>query len=162
MKEPSGAVMPGDPAIAGNFEYRRLADSLARVFQEVKTLHQGGVLRHPAAAQPMSPMTDLGDTTRRKTALHLAYFFPPIGGAGAQRSLKLVRYLSEFAYESIVISGPGNPPGGRWTPADATLSLEVAPSTVVHRVPRFICANSSLAVSTNQSHITIPSGCRVL
>ena len=131
MKDPSAASAPQNTAIAPNFEYRRLASALGTVFQNIHALQEGGLAHHPAAAQPM---TGCNDTLRRKTALHLAYFFPPIGGAGAQRSLKLIRYLSEFAYDSIVVSGPGAP-GGRWTPADESLSAEVAATTVVHRVP---------------------------
>ena len=137
LEDPSVSSAPHDPAVAPRFEYRHLASSLASVFREVRTLHQGGVVRRPAAAKPMTPMpmTEWDDAARSKVALHLAYFFPPIGGAGAQRSLKFVRYLSEFAYDSIVVTGPGAPPGGRWTPADETLSDEVGSSTVVHRIP---------------------------
>ena len=65
---------------------------------------------------------------RRTKVLHLAYYFPPIGGAGAQRTLKFVRYLPMFGYESLVVAGPGDM-SGRWTPADATLTKEVAPGT---------------------------------
>ena len=59
-----------------------------------------------------------------RRALVLAYHFPPIGGAGAQRPLKIVRALPDFGYEPIVITGPG-PTADRWTPADATLGGEI-------------------------------------
>ena len=65
--------------------------------------------------------------------IHLAYYFPPIGGAGAQRTLKFIRYLPLFGYESLVIAGPGET-GGRWTPADDTLTSEVSAETEVRRV----------------------------
>src|SRR5207248_11137056 len=71
------------------------------------------------------------DVTR---ALVVAYYFPPIGGAGAQRPAKLVRYLPSQGIEPIVVTGPGRSEG-RWTPADETLNVDVAPSTVVLRVP---------------------------
>ena len=65
--------------------------------------------------------------------LLLAYFFPPIGGAGSQRSLKLARYLPESGVEVTVVSGMGSSVG-RWSPRDETLSREL-PSTVdVRRV----------------------------
>ena len=67
-------------------------------------------------------------------ALVIAYYFPPIGGAGAQRPAKLVRYLPSYGIEPVVVTGPG-PSEGRWTPADDTLSVEVTPTTVVHRIP---------------------------
>ncbi len=67
-------------------------------------------------------------------ALVVAYYFPPIGGAGAQRPAKLVRYLPSHGIEPIVVTGPGRSEG-RWTPADETLNVDVAPTTVVHRVP---------------------------
>jgi glycosyltransferase involved in cell wall biosynthesis len=59
-----------------------------------------------------------------RRALVLAYHFPPIGGAGAQRPLKIVRALPDYGYEPIVITGPG-PTSDRWTPADATLGGEI-------------------------------------
>jgi hypothetical protein len=68
-----------------------------------------------------------------RRALVLAYYFPPIGGAGAQRPAKLVRYLPTFGVEPVVVTGSGAAIG-RWTPADETLNAEVAPSTEVHRV----------------------------
>ena len=51
----------------------------------------------PAGAEPR----------RMRRALVLAYHFPPIGGAGAQRPLKFVRALPDYGYEPIVITGPG-------------------------------------------------------
>ena len=39
-----------------------------------------------------------------KRLLVLAYFFPPIGGGGCQRTLKLVRYLEPFGWTSTVVT----------------------------------------------------------
>lgn len=36
--------------------------------------------------------------------LMLAYYFPPRGGSGVQRSLKFAKYLPEFGYEPVVIT----------------------------------------------------------
>ena len=66
--------------------------------------------------------------------LLLAYYFPPIGGAGAQRNTKLARYLPELDWELTVVTGPGRP-AYRWTPVDDTMLDEVPTGTSVCRVP---------------------------
>jgi hypothetical protein len=68
-----------------------------------------------------------------KTVALIAYHFPPLGGAGVQRSLKFARYLPEFGYRPLVITGPGAA-GGRWTPADESLLAELPEARIV-RVP---------------------------
>jgi len=65
--------------------------------------------------------------------LFVSYYFPPIGGAGVQRSLKFVRYLPEFGYAPTVVAGPETT-YDRWSPRDGTLSEEVPPGTVISRV----------------------------
>ena len=45
----------------------------------------------------------------------------------------MVRYLSEFGYEPIVVTAPG-PREERWTPTDDTLRSRIPPSVVVRRV----------------------------
>ena len=69
-----------------------------------------------------------------KRVLFLAYFFPPIGGAGAQRNTKVARYLPELGYELAVVTGPG---GSRyeWTPPDESLMNEIASDVEVARLP---------------------------
>jgi len=57
-------------------------------------------------------------------ALLLAYHFPPLGGGGTQRSLKLAQYLPEFGCAVTVVTGPARF-GGRWTPLDETLLGEL-------------------------------------
>lgn len=37
-------------------------------------------------------------------ALIIAYNFPPVGGAGVQRSVKFVKYLREFGWEPVVLT----------------------------------------------------------
>jgi glycosyltransferase involved in cell wall biosynthesis len=69
-----------------------------------------------------------------KRVLFLAYYFPPIGGAGVQRSVKFARYLPENGWEPVVVTGPGAP-SGRWTPRDATLEDELPEGIEVVRVP---------------------------
>ena len=69
-----------------------------------------------------------------KRVLFLAYYFPPIGGGGVQRAVKFCRYLVEFGYQPIVVTGPGKSKD-LWTPEDATLAAELPPEVEVHRVP---------------------------
>jgi glycosyltransferase involved in cell wall biosynthesis len=66
--------------------------------------------------------------------LLLAYYFPPIGGAGAQRNTKLARYLPEVGWGLSVVTGPGMP-NYRWTPVDGSMLDEIPAETRVHRVP---------------------------
>lgn len=39
-----------------------------------------------------------------RRVLVLAYFFPPLGGAGVQRTLKFVKYLPQFGWQPTVVS----------------------------------------------------------
>ena len=59
-----------------------------------------------------------------RRVLFLAYHFPPIGGAGVQRSAKFVRDLPAHGYEPIVVTGPGFE-ASRWTPVDRSLEQDV-------------------------------------
>jgi glycosyltransferase involved in cell wall biosynthesis len=68
-----------------------------------------------------------------RTVLYLAYHFPPIGGGGVQRNGKFVRYLPDFGWRSIVVTGPGRH-RERWTPVDETLNSDVPTGTTVHRL----------------------------
>lgn len=67
-------------------------------------------------------------------ALVLAYRFPPVGGAAAFRTVKLVKQLADFAYEPVVIT-TGDHAFGRFSPEDVSLSAEIPAGTVIHRVP---------------------------
>lgn len=40
----------------------------------------------------------------KKNVLIIAYYFPPIGGGGVQRTLKYVKYLKEFGWNPIVVT----------------------------------------------------------
>jgi glycosyltransferase involved in cell wall biosynthesis len=68
-----------------------------------------------------------------KKLLFHSYHFPPIGGSGAQRPLKLVRHLAGLGYESLVVTG-GGATSDRWAPEDATLLAKVPAGVEVHRV----------------------------
>ena len=61
----------------------------------------------------------------------LAYFFPPLGGGGVQRTLKHVKYLPDEGFDAIVLTTRLG-----WSPTrDPTLGEEVRPETVVIRAP---------------------------
>ncbi|MFR1708044.1 MAG: methyltransferase domain-containing protein [Clostridium sp.] len=44
------------------------------------------------------------NSLKKVKILIVAYFFPPVGGAGVQRTLKFVKYLRDFGYEPIVLT----------------------------------------------------------
>lgn len=58
-----------------------------------------------------------------KKVLMLAYFYPPSGGAGVQRTIKFVKYLPEFGWLPQVIAGTGS---GSQFHQDLGLAREVA------------------------------------
>ena len=61
--------------------------------------------------------------------LVLAYYFPPVGGAGVQRTLKFVKYLASFGWDATVISTRSRAYGA----LDASLLAEVPQTTRVVR-----------------------------
>lgn len=66
--------------------------------------------------------------------LVFAYYFPPLGGAGVQRTVKLLKYLPALGYEPVVVTGPSDA-SVDWAPPDASFADELPPGTAVHRVP---------------------------
>jgi glycosyltransferase involved in cell wall biosynthesis len=63
--------------------------------------------------------------------LVLAYFFPPLGGGGVQRTLKHVKYLPDAGFEPIVLTTRPI-----WSALwDPSLGDDVPPGTVVIRAP---------------------------
>jgi glycosyltransferase involved in cell wall biosynthesis len=77
-------------------------------------------------------MADASGQARR--LLFHSYHFPPIGGSGAQRPLKMVTYLADHGYESTVVTRGGDDREDRWAPKDRTLLAEIPPGTEVVRV----------------------------
>jgi glycosyltransferase involved in cell wall biosynthesis len=67
-----------------------------------------------------------------KRLLYIAYFFPPLGGAGVQRACKFVRYLPEFGWEATVITTRDS----YWM-EDPGLLSEIPPQTRVLRAGSF-------------------------
>lgn len=66
-----------------------------------------------------------------RPVLMLSYHFPPLGGSGSMRVLRLSRYLPESGWKPILVSVAG---GGR-EPRDPGLLEQVPPEVEVHRVP---------------------------
>lgn len=75
------------------------------------------------------PRNDPG--SRDRTLLAIAYFFPPLGGGGVQRTVKFLKYLRPLGWraEVVTVRAPKS-----WV-LDPTLAAEVPADTVVHRTP---------------------------
>jgi glycosyltransferase involved in cell wall biosynthesis len=61
--------------------------------------------------------------------LLIAFYFPPAGGGGVQRTLKLCRYLPEFGVDVDVLA-PTDP---KWLAHDEPLLARIPETTTVHR-----------------------------
>lgn len=83
--------------------------------------------------------------TRR--VLLVSYFFPPLGGAGVQRTVKFARYLPEFGWEPLVVTGPGVT-GDRWAPLDESLAEDTRGVEVI-RTPGTLPVESGGGRLTN-------------
>jgi hypothetical protein len=65
--------------------------------------------------------------------LMIAYYFPPAGGAGVQRTQKFVQHLPAEDILPIVLTGPTSPEN-HWTPQDLSLLASIPRNVAVHRV----------------------------
>ncbi len=65
----------------------------------------------------------------RRRVLIVSFYFPPAGGGGVQRVLKLCKHLPEAGWDVEVLA-PDDP---RWVAVDPGLAAEIPPGTVVHR-----------------------------
>ena len=70
--------------------------------------------------------------------LLIAFYFPPAGGGGVQRTLKFCRHLPEFGVDVDVLA-PSDP---KWFAVDEPLLHEIPAATTVHR-SRFLGPRSS-------------------
>lgn len=66
--------------------------------------------------------------------LFISHLFPPVGGAGVQRSSKFVKYLPEFGFNPIVITS-AVAGSNKWTPADSSLETDLNEETRIYRLP---------------------------
>lgn len=69
--------------------------------------------------------------TGTRRVLVLAYYFPPLGGAGVQRTLKFVKYLPEFGWSATVVSTRSR----LYPSRDTDLMREIPDGTRVVRAP---------------------------
>jgi len=67
-----------------------------------------------------------------RRVLVLAYYFPPLGGAGVQRVVGFVRHLPELGYESTVVTSPGVATS-EWGTPDEELAALLPRGTEVRR-----------------------------
>ena len=67
-----------------------------------------------------------------RRVLYIAHYFPPIGGAGVQRTVKFVKHLAGFGWSPLVLTGR-TLPETRWTPDDRSLQDELPDGLVVGR-----------------------------
>ncbi|MBM4266351.1 MAG: glycosyltransferase family 4 protein [Deltaproteobacteria bacterium] len=72
-----------------------------------------------------------GSEGRGRTVLVLTYRWPPQGGGGVQRTLKLVKYLAGLGWRPVVHT-VANPYSRLWDP---TLASEIPESAVVYKTP---------------------------
>src|SRR4029453_11382264 len=81
----------------------------------------------------------------RRRALFIAYTFPPVGGAGVQRTTKFVKYLPQFGWEASVltVSNPSVPV------RDESLCRDVPASTTIVRARTFEPSYATKAALAN-------------
>jgi glycosyltransferase involved in cell wall biosynthesis len=134
--ERGSAVSSVPSDLLERFEYGTLVRRVAHILDQVcaPSWARRVVADATAGAEPrVAPRLRQRSRCGGRRVLYLAYNFPPIGGGGVQRSLKFVRYLPEYGYDPIVVTGPGRALEGRWTPDDASLASEVPPQVEVIR-----------------------------
>ena len=59
--------------------------------------------------------------------LMIAYYFPPLGGAGVQRSAKFAKYLAQFGWQLQVVAAEPAP----FEPVDQSLAAEIADKSII-------------------------------
>ena len=79
--------------------------------------------------------SEIRPTTDERTGrlLFHAYHFPPIGGSGGQRPLRMVSGLASLGYRPVVITG-GGATEDRWAPEDPTLAEDIPSGLDVRRL----------------------------
>jgi glycosyltransferase involved in cell wall biosynthesis len=73
-----------------------------------------------------------------KRGLIISYYFPPTGGGGVQRWVKLLKYLSEYGWEFCVLANEHS----HSSPKDDSLLSEVSDKTFVIRTEKFSTSES--------------------
>jgi len=68
-----------------------------------------------------------------KKVLMIAYFFPPVGGGGVQRTAKFARYLPDFGWQPIILTVEN----AAYSTFDPSLLAELPPDLAVYRTRAF-------------------------
>lgn len=74
-----------------------------------------------------------GESVVMRTVLFIAYNFPPAGGAGVQRSLKFVKYLTQFAWHPVIITAIPS----AYPVCDESLWADVPADTPIYRAKSY-------------------------
>ncbi len=106
----------------------------------------------------------------RRNVLVIAYYFPPLGGGGVQRTTKFVRYLSEFGWHPVVLSVK-NPAYGAYDtallsdiPADVPIyrAYALQPTALYFRQKRAAVLTSDQAPHSSGVAATLKRAVRVV
>lgn len=88
-----------------------------------------GAIATPALAEDMDSLDRIAKDNSMPRALIIAYYFPPLGGGGTQRTLKFVRYLPDFGWEPHVLTVRNS----HYLVTDKTLKNQISSQTrIIH------------------------------
>jgi glycosyltransferase involved in cell wall biosynthesis len=99
-----------------------------------------------------------------RVALVLAYYFPPLGGAGAERAVHMARQLPDLGFRPLVLTGDGLP--GHWSPLDE-LGVERLPADLevvrvsARRPSRYLARFERLAMRSGYGRRFAEEACRL-
>lgn len=68
------------------------------------------------------PSAQASAGSARRSVLIIAYYFPPMGGSGVQRPVKLAKYLPDFGWDPVILA----PEPGAYYHFDAHLAEEIS------------------------------------
>lgn len=90
-----------------------------------------------------------------RNVLIIAYFFPPVGGSGVQRTLKYVKYLKRYGWNPIVLTV-----GEDYCPYDKDFSLlnEIPNDVKVYRIDHNYINSEQLNSDTAQQIVNLIYG----
>lgn len=92
-------------------------------------------------------------SNQKKRVLIVAYLFPPIGGGGVQRALKMAKYLGEFGWEPHVLTvNPNN-----HVTLDNSLLEQLPKNVHIHRANEFNFRKQKPTETTGLTNINAPN-----
>jgi len=69
-----------------------------------------------------------------KRVLFIAYYIPPAGGAGVQRSTKFIKYLPDFGWQPVVLTVSPD----KYRLHDPSLLADIHPDSDIHRTSTWL------------------------